>query len=77
MRWQPDSSSPASGKPGAVHANRTKLLAPLRAPVERVFGARKLWYGYTRVRYRSLTRNAVQLGLLAIATNMRRAVALA
>ena len=61
----------------AAIALRNKLLAPLRAPVERVFGLWKRWYGYRRVRYRSLARNAAQLGLLAIAANLRRAAALA
>lgn len=57
-------------------ATRNRLLAPLRAPVERVFALWKRCYGYRRVRYRSLTRNAAQLGLLAIATNLRRALLL-
>jgi IS5 family transposase len=61
----------------AAIAARNKLLAPLRAPVERLFGLWKRCYGFRRVRYRSLARNAAQLGLLAIATNLRRAVALA
>lgn len=60
----------------AAIALRNKPLAPLRAPVERIFGVWKRWYGFRRVRYRSLARNAAQLGLLAIATNLRRAVAL-
>lgn len=73
MRKRQRNTTPAEA---AMIATRNKLLAPLRAPVERVFGNWKRWYGYTRVRYRSLARNAAQLGLLAIATNMRRAVAL-
>jgi IS5 family transposase len=60
----------------AAIASRNRLLAPLRAPVERVFGIWKQWYGYRRVRYRSLLRNAAQLGLLVIATNLRRALVL-
>ena len=52
------------------------LHLPLRAPVERVFALWKRCYGYRRVRYRSLARNAAQLGLLAIATNLRRALLL-
>lgn len=74
MRRRRRDTSPAEA---AAIATRNKLLAPLRAPVERVFGAWKRWYGYTRVRYRSLARNAAQLSLLAIATNMRRALVLA
>jgi IS5 family transposase len=36
----------------------------------------KRWYGYRRVRYRSLVKNALQLQLLAVALNLRRALAL-
>ena len=37
----------------------------------------KRWYGYRRVRYRSLVKNALQLQLLAVAMNLRRALVLA
>ena len=33
----------------------------------------KRWYGYGRVRYRSLVKNTLQLQLLAMAMNLRRA----
>jgi transposase, IS5 family len=59
----------------AGHA-RNRALAPLRAPVERSFAILKRWYGYRRVRYRSLARNALQLHLLALAMNLRRALVL-
>jgi IS5 family transposase len=59
----------------AGHA-RNRAIAPLRAPVERTFAILKRWYGYHRVRYRSLVRNALQLQLLALALNLRRALAL-
>jgi IS5 family transposase len=36
----------------------------------------KRWYGYGRVRYRSLARNTLQLQLLAVALNLRRALVL-
>jgi IS5 family transposase len=55
---------------------RNRAIAPLRAPVERSFAVLKRWYGYRRVRYRSLVRNALQLQLLALALNLRRALAL-
>ncbi|HEX5078038.1 MAG TPA: transposase, partial [Geminicoccaceae bacterium] len=55
---------------------RNLAIAPLRAPVERTFAILKRWYGYRRVRYRTLTRNALQLQLLAVALNLRRALAL-
>ena len=44
---------------------RNRAIAPLRAPVERTFAILKRWYGYRRVRYRSLARNGLQLQLLA------------
>jgi transposase, IS5 family len=59
----------------AGHA-RNRALGPLRAPVERSFAILKRWYGYRRVRYRSLVRNMLQLQLLAVAMNLRRALAL-
>jgi IS5 family transposase len=55
---------------------RNRALAALRRPIERTFGVLKRWYGYRRVRYRSLVRNALQLQLLALALNLRRALAL-
>ena len=36
-------------------------------------GAGKRWYGYGRVRYRSLVKNTRQLQPLAMALNLRRA----
>jgi IS5 family transposase len=55
---------------------RNRALGRIRAPVERSFAILKRWYGYHRVRYRSLVRNALQLQLLALAMNLRRALAL-
>lgn len=55
---------------------RNLLIAPIRARVERVFGLMKRSYGYRRVRYYSLSANALQLELMCIAINLRRAVAL-
>jgi transposase, IS5 family len=59
----------------AGHA-RNRAIGKVRAPVERSFAILKRWYGYRRVRYRSLLRNALQLQLLAIALNLRRALIL-
>jgi IS5 family transposase len=59
----------------AGHA-RNRALAALRRPIERTFGVLKRWYGYGRVRYRSLARNTLQLQLLAVALNLRRALVL-
>jgi IS5 family transposase len=55
---------------------RNRVIAPIRASVERTFAILKRWYGYRRVRYRSLLRNALQLQLLACAMNLRRALVL-
>ncbi|HEX5077507.1 MAG TPA: transposase [Geminicoccaceae bacterium] len=49
---------------------RNQTIAPLRAPVERSFAIPKRWYGYRRVGYSSLLRNALRL--LACAMNLRR-----
>lgn len=56
---------------------RNALIAPIRATVEHLFGVMKRSYGYRRVRYFSLARNALHLELLCIAINLRRAAALA
>jgi transposase, IS5 family len=56
---------------------RNRAIVPIRAPVERTFAILKRWYGYRRVRYRSLVRNALQLQLLCSALNLRRALVLA
>ena len=40
---------------------RNESIAPVRARVEKVFGTLKRSYGYTRVRYRGLGRNAVEM----------------
>lgn len=55
---------------------RNALIAPIRRKVEHVFGTLKRSYGYVRVRYYSLERNATQLSLLAVALNLRRALVL-
>ena len=52
---------------------RNRLIAPIRSAVERVFGTWKRSYGFTRVRYIGQARNTVQLHLLAIAFNLRKA----
>jgi transposase, IS5 family len=47
-----------------------------RAPVEQVFAKLKRLYGWSRVRYRGLARNAVHLALLCTALNLKRMVVL-
>jgi IS5 family transposase len=60
----------------AADLARNRAIGVIRAPVERTFATLKRWYGYRRVRYRSLTRNGLQLQLLALAMNLRRALVL-
>lgn len=55
---------------------RNALIGPIRSTIEHLFGIMKRSYGYRRVRYFSLARNALQLELLCIAINLRRAAAL-
>lgn len=55
---------------------RNALIAPIRASIEHIFGVMKRCYGYRRVRYFSLPRNALQLQLLCCAINLRRACVL-
>jgi len=54
-------------------AARNRLISPIRSAVERVFGTLKRGYGYRRVRYRGLGANLLQLRLLCIAFNLRKA----
>jgi IS5 family transposase len=49
-----------------------RLIKPIRARIEKVFGYWKHWMGYTRVRYRGLRANLVELHLRAIAYNLLR-----
>lgn len=55
---------------------RNRSLTRTRFAVERTFAWMKRWYGYKRVRYRGLARNALQLHLICIALNLRRALTL-
>jgi len=55
---------------------RNKRIASVRYQVERAFAVLKQWYGYSRVRYRSLVRNSLHLQLLCVAMNLRRALVL-
>lgn len=58
-------------------AVRNSLISPIRSAVERVFGTLKRSYHYRRVRYRGLAANLLELRMLCIAFNMRKAAALA
>ena len=52
---------------------RNALIDPVRKAVEKVYGTLKRSYGYRRVRYRGLARNAVEMWLQVMAYNLRRA----
>jgi transposase, IS5 family len=67
---------PHSRIPHEVLAARNRGLAKIRSAVERKFALLKERYHYRRVRYRGLARNRLQLLLLCIAINLRRAQAL-
>jgi transposase, IS5 family len=59
----------------AQQKQENRLWAGIRAKVEHVFG----WManmGYSRVRYRGLTRNALDFGLMVLAYNFKRAFSL-
>ena len=55
---------------------RNALIAPRRDRVEKVFGTLKRSYGYTRVRYRGLPRNTLEMYFKLMAFNLRKAVRL-
>jgi hypothetical protein len=52
---------------------RNRVIAAIRAGVEKVFGTLKRSYGYREVRYFLLGANAAHFDLLCIAFNLRRA----
>jgi IS5 family transposase len=56
--------------------DRNARLARIRCQVERIFGTLKRTYGWSRVRYRGLAKNASHFFLLCTAMNLRRAVVL-
>lgn len=58
-------------------SRRNRLIAPIRAGVERVFAVWKQWWGYDRVRYIGLERNQTQFALICFAYNVKRAAKLA
>ena len=56
---------------------RNELISPIRKTVEKVFGTLKRSYGYSRVRYRGLERNGVEMCFKLMAYNLRRWMKLA
>ena len=57
-------------------ARRNRLIAPLRAPVEGVFGTLKRSYARARSRYCGLAKTAADLLRVLTVYNLRRALAL-
>lgn len=53
-------------------AARNRLITPIRAAIERTFAVFKRLYGWRRMRYRGLTRNAAHLAMIACAFNLRK-----
>ncbi len=53
---------------------RNELIDERRKLVEKVFGTMKRSYGYSRVRYRGLKRNAVEMWFKLMAYNLRKMV---
>jgi IS5 family transposase len=54
---------------------RNRLIIPIRAAIEHTFAVFKRLYGWRRMRYRGLRRNANHLMLIACAFNLRKAEA--
>ncbi len=52
---------------------RNGLISKVRARVEKVFGTLKRSYGYSKVRYIGLERNATEMWFKCMAYNLRRA----
>ena len=52
---------------------RNALIGPIRKQVEKVLGTLKRSYGYSRVRYKGLQRNAVEMWFKVMTCNLRRA----
>jgi len=52
---------------------RNALIAPARAPVERIFGSVKRLYGRARMRYYDFRRNCADIYRVATVYNLRRA----
>jgi transposase, IS5 family len=57
---------------GPWSIRRNAVISHRRAPVEPLFALLKRVYGFTRARYRGLTRNAAAFHLAAIAINLQR-----
>ena len=64
---------PHSRDPHPLLAARNRVLGRIRCAVERKFAVMKERYGYRRVRYRGGAKNSLQLMLICIAMNLKRA----
>lgn len=72
LMHRPDKHHPLT--PRQIQHN--KAIGRRRAPVEQIFAQFKRLYGWSRVRYCGLARNAVHLALLCTALNLKKLVAL-
>ena len=54
-------------------SRRNELIDPIRKSVEKAFGTLKRSCGYSRVRYRGLERNGLEMWFKLMAYNLRRA----
>ena len=62
--------------PDPALSARNRGFSRVRPGLEQTFTWMKRWYGYRRVRYRGLARNALQLQLICLAQTLRRALRL-
>lgn len=65
-------------KPLSAEQKRlNRINSSTRSIVERVFGVLKLHYGMAKARYLGIARNKARLGLMCLAYNIKRGVAIA
>lgn len=60
----------------AKQKSANRMNSGVRSIVERVFGVLKLHYGLGQARYLGLSRNKARFGLMSLAYNMKRGVAI-
>ena len=60
----------------AEHKRQNRLASGTRSIVERVFGVLKLHYGMGQARYLGIARNKARFGVMALAYNIKRGIAI-
>jgi len=68
--WGVALKAPPKRKLSAGHKRRNRKMSSIRSRVEHVFRVMKRQFGYTRVRYRGLAKNAAQVFMLIGLTNL-------